>query len=694
MNIHETAYKTLTEKFLNSDNINKYLDTQTLDLMSKVVEEEYKVDLQSREEWVKIYNKGKKLALMTEEIKNTPWPNASNVKFPLMLQAILNFSSRAYPNLIKDRNVVKVRVIGDDPEGLKKARAERVAEHMNYQLFGEIEDWEDSTDKLLTCLPLDGCYFKKTWFNYERRINVSKAVDPIRVVINYHAKSVEDAPRITHVYTLLPNEIEERIRAGVFTRFDYKATMQQEEEDVNYDYTPEERGTTKSKDPNDGDNPITFLEQHRWWDLDKDGYKEPYIVTMHHATRKVVRTVARFDVDGVIRGKNNRKIIKIIPVQYFTRFIFLQAIDGGIYGMGFNKLLYHMNEIINTAINQLFDAATDQITGGGFISQGVEVGKGKEGGQITFKHGEYHPVKAKGDDLKKNIVPRITAKPSIIHVKLLELIIASGDKMGANIEILSGQQTGSNIPAATTLALIEQGLQMFNAIYKRIYRGFKSEYKKLYRLNRLFLDDTAYYNVLDDPKAIKKIDYEDKTLDISPVSDPNNITNIQKVMVAQELMGLRKQGLDDKEILKRFLEALNVQDIGDLGIDDMQPPEDPEAANEAEKIALENRKIDLDEKKLNLEALKNKYEILKLEADAIKAKADALKSVADAEATEAGPQIEEHQKTIETLEDQMKNYASVIDEQTKFIEGENGEERTSGGPEKLVATSRDKTVPE
>jgi hypothetical protein len=36
---------------------------------------------------------------------------------------------------------------------------------------------------------------------------------------------------------------------------------------------------------------------------------------------------------------------------------------------------------------------------------------------------------------------------------------------------------------------IEQGLKVFTSIYKRIHRAAKAEYDKLYRLNRVYLDE-------------------------------------------------------------------------------------------------------------------------------------------------------------------------------------------------------------
>ncbi|WP_299209764.1 amidohydrolase family protein, partial [uncultured Dokdonia sp.] len=66
----------------------------------------------------------------TWEDKTFPWPGASNVKFPLLTIAALQFSARAYPSLISGTEVVKVRTIGDDPAGQKAQRAKRVSQHM------------------------------------------------------------------------------------------------------------------------------------------------------------------------------------------------------------------------------------------------------------------------------------------------------------------------------------------------------------------------------------------------------------------------------------------------------------------------------------------------------------------------------------------------------------------------------------
>jgi hypothetical protein len=66
----------------------------------------------------------------------------------------------------------------------------------------------------------------------------------------------------------------------------------------------------------------TFLEQHKYLDLDGDGYEEPYIVTVEKDSQRVVRIVARYKEDD-IRENAAGKIMRITPCMYFADYKFI-----------------------------------------------------------------------------------------------------------------------------------------------------------------------------------------------------------------------------------------------------------------------------------------------------------------------------------------------------------------------------------
>ena len=134
------------EELATHDNIAELLGDDALSKIGAQVVQDYNSDEQSRAGWLKRYNRNLKLATQVEEMKSSPWPGASNVKYPLLLNAGLQFHARAYPQLVPGSGVVTAKVIGKDEDGLKKAKASRIAAHMSYQLLDEVEGWEEGMD--------------------------------------------------------------------------------------------------------------------------------------------------------------------------------------------------------------------------------------------------------------------------------------------------------------------------------------------------------------------------------------------------------------------------------------------------------------------------------------------------------------------------------------------------------------------
>ena len=562
-------------------NIAEDLDQDIIDKIAAKVVEDYNTDKGSRSQWEEANMEIMSLAKLVIEKKTYAGERVANVKYPIIANAAIQFSARAYPEIIKGTDVVKPKVIGEDPDGQKMERGKRLCDHMSYQLLNDMPEWEDGVDQLLITLPVVGCAFKKTYYSPIENQNISEMVFPDDLVVHFYAQSLEKASRITHMLELTRNEIVERIRNGIYLDFDI-----------------DELGlpSSEERDDIDEDTPHIFLEQHRWYDLDEDGYQEPYIVTVHKATQKLVRIVARYELANV-QLNDKKEIIRIKPTHYFTRFIFLPAPDGSFYGMGFGSLLHSLNSATNTALNQLLDAGTLSNRQSGFLGRGIQLGRGAS---LKFQSGEWKPVQTTGDDLRKNIVPLPTKEPSPTLLKLLELLIDTGKDLSGMTEVLTGQSPGSNVPAETTLALIEQGLQVYSAIHKRIHRSLYQEFKKIRRLNVLYLSDEHYMTVLDNPNAIRREDYDSTDLDIVPVSDLNATTNMQRVMKARALLAMKGQGLNDKEINKRYLEALQIENIEGLIPDEQET--DPIMELELQIKQAELGKIIAEQQKLASEA--------------------------------------------------------------------------------------------
>lgn len=577
------------DKIQRSRNVAELLDRNQLTLIGDQVVQGYELDEQSRAEWFDTISEALEIAKQVMEEKDFPWPGASNIKYPLITQASIDYASRTLPELIQNNKVVKVSTVGNDPQNEKYARASRVAQFMSYDLTCRSVDWVEGTDKLLQILPVLGTVFKKTYYNEVERRICSDLCVPDKVVVNYGVQSLEAARRVTHLLMFYANDIIARQRTGIF--LDKNANGDK----IDIDLLLEPNGAS-----HDADRPITILEQHCYLDLDEDGYKEPYIVTVHKQSKQVLRIISRFKN---IEYNTKKEVVRIVPEQYFTDYHFIRSPDGGYYSMGFGSLLLPINKAINSLLNQLIDSGTLNNTQGGLISKNLRL----KNSELRFKMGQFQTIDSvQVDDINKSIFPWPTKEPSQVLFNLLGLLIQVGKDLSSTTDILSGKQPAQNVASTTVSQLVEQGTKVFIAINKRQYRSFKREYKKLYDLYGKHLTQDEYQVVLDDPTADVKKDFAQNDVDIVPVADPAVSTETQRIQKAGLIQQLRT--VDPREADKLLLQAMQV-DVELM--DKLLPPPDPNAPPppEAQKILAEAQK-------LQAEAQEIMASIAKLSADA------------------------------------------------------------------------------
>lgn len=556
--------------YITQINIADHLDKTELDKIGKKIIEWFDEDKGTRKDWEEKNDRWMKLATQVSELKTYPWPGAANVKFPLLTTAAMQFAARAYPSLVPGPRLVNGLVIGRDIDGTKAASASRVGNHMSYQVLYEMPGWEEDMDKLCLMLPISGCVFKKTYYDEFNKRNCSELISAKDLVIDYFAKSVDSAFRKSHILYFSENDIFERTQNGNWLEVDYG---QRKESSLLENPTKEKIDGRRQPALSDA-TPDVFIECHTFWDIDDDGYKEPYIITVHYETQQVVRIVARFDSDGIIENKDG-KLVKIVPTEYFTKFGFIPNPDGSIYDLGFGLLLGAINETVNTLTNQLLDAGTMSNLQAGFLGRGIRV---RSGGQ-RFSPGEWKPVDFTGDDIKKHIFPLPVREPSDVLFKLLEALVTSGKELASVSEIFVGKMPGQNTPATTTMATIEQAMKVFTAIYKRIYRALGEEYKKLFKLNSIYTDEEVYFTLNTaegaENQQVYAQDYSPKNITIKPNADPNIASSAQRMLKVEGIGKMLQLGtINPKVFTKQYLEALEAENIKELM--NFEPPPSPE----------------------------------------------------------------------------------------------------------------------
>ena len=210
-------------------------------------------------------------------------------------------------------------------------------------------------------------------------------------------------------------------------------------------------------------------------------------------------------------------------------------------------------------------------------------------GQTLFQVGRStFRVNTTGGNIRDIVFPLPFQGPSSVLFQLLGFLVEAGKGVASLQNVLTGDAAIANAPPTTILALIEQGMKLYTAIHKRVYRAFKSEYAKLYRLNRVYMVDKAKYRIGDEEREIDPGDYR-LGGGVVPIADPKMVTDMQKLGRAQIGMTFKDDPLiNQMEIRRRMLDAAGMDRVDDLLV-----PPDPAAAQAAQQMQMALQQAEL-----------------------------------------------------------------------------------------------------
>jgi hypothetical protein len=703
----EALQKKSLKEILNSDyNKADLFDEEEQKKISLMVFETYETDKNSRVEREQRWRDIEKIVKekKVEQIEGIDG-NRARIIYPLIKEACKKYSTKAYPLLIKDGNIVKAKAIGNDngkvalnpvdeqpilnpstqqPVYLKKPgkkidRASRRVQFENFYLLNQtkgIFSYETGFDELLYRLPLLGTYFKKIYFDANVEKIVVETLFPQNVIVNNKALDSKYTVFSQELY-LNYNEIVAKQNSGIFLDIDLKTILEDSTESSTGEDEEEKAFATFKECPQ------LFIEQHRWLDLDQDGFMEPYIVVIHKDSKKLFGVYARFTKNDI--KKKGKKIVNIKAREYFVKYSFYPTTDGDYYSEGLGDLLFYTNNVVDTLLNQLVDAGTLANKSGGFISKAFK----KRAGNMKLGIGEWKFVDMFGS-LKDSILPIDHKEPSVVLFSLLQFILTSAkDLIGLNPAM--SQDMNPNIAPTTMMALVQEGAEEFKAVYKRIYRSLKAEITLIEDIMRDNVDNVfskMYIEVLDDEEANFEEDFNNKDYDIIPVADSSMTTDFEKnakVNFMIQLSGLPQFApyFKNDALLRDVLMMINYPNINSIMQVPPPPPPDPKMQIEQMKMQVKGKELEVKQMEiqhrtaLKIEELKgeqqriqisNMEQRLKLAEGMLKAKeldytlaekeanienivADSINKIASANKSnaEAGASTKESEAQVEQL---------------------------------------------
>ncbi len=507
--------KALSPEDKNVTNLASKMKKEDREKIGREVCENYDTDKKGRSSWEDKRNRWYKLWLMERDPKTEPFPGCSNICTPLLAVACNQFHGRSYQAFFSPPKIVKsLPVAPNDVE-----RALRVEDLMNWQTMYEMEEFEEEQDKLLLSVPINGHAFKKTYYDSVKERPVSEFVSAMDIYLPYRTKNLESARRITHALFRHYDEWAVRNqKKGFYVDFDKvnpEAGVKPSEE---IDATKDKTETESSQSSED---PKLFLESHCYLKLKDDDFPKPYIATVDYDSQTLLRLTSReMKVGG-----------DIVVANYFTDYGFIPNPEG-YYHLGFGHFLEVLNEMANTAFNQIFDAGRLSNQPFGFYGRRLGIKKR----ELKLWPGKMEEV----EDASQVFFPNMQRVDQVLF-QVLGMIQQHAEQFTSTSDYLLGREAkGVKTPTATgTLAIIEQGLIQYTVLTKRLFRSFKKELQKVYEVDQLYLPENKQYRVfggdgeLAFPK-VKRADFNGK-LDIIPVGDPSYASKLARKQEAAEV---------------------------------------------------------------------------------------------------------------------------------------------------------------
>lgn len=635
-------------EWISSPNIAADLDEETLNKIGEKVVEDYQKDKDSMAEWIEGIEDGLRTSKLVGSQKSFPWEDASNYKTPMIHRAVWQFGDRATIELLTNKNLVKASVANDIPENI--ARKNRIVKHMNWQFNYEMPDWRQQQEHLFYEVAAVGCVFKKTFFDPTEGCNVSRVIHYPNFAVNNEDAACD---RFSECKDYTPNEIQELVNSGVFSEFEYDD--EKREEEIN-----------ESEDDDEDNAKGLFIEQSTYYDLDDDGYAEPYMITVHKGSGKVCRIVALFDEssiyvkagEGVVvklpqaleqrqaelaqeklqevqmemqaalqggeqleeldpqefiedmreEALSSFKIIKIKKTNLITKYGFLPDPQGKYLNWGLLAVLSPYCKLINTTTNQLIDAGTLANVPGGLTSQEFRNHKKP----LRIKPGEFANVAVPAQVLAQGLQYWQFKGPDPQLSGLNEGVKAEANELAASVNLQDA--IAPNAPAATTLGILQEKLVPTTALLKRLQQSMSQEFRIMAELNLRYTDPQTYIEVVDE-QADYRMDYESASQDIQLTASASMTNQAQKMQTASvlsaEIPNIVQAGGDIRPIIKFMFDGIGAEELH------AQVFPDPNSMTPDQQAAMQQQQA-LQQQQLQQQQLANQLQQAAIEEQQIK----------------------------------------------------------------------------
>lgn len=562
-------------------------------------------DDQSRQEWLDTRAEGlRTLGLKIESPRSSIDTTAalegmSNVRHPLLLDAVLNYWANATGELLPAAGPVKV----EDKltrTGESQELAEQLEGDFNYYLTTVATEYYPDTSKALLNVGFGGCVFKKVYRCPLRQRPVSESIDAVNLIVSNAVTDLYNSARVTHVSMMRPSVLRRMQLAGAYRDVPLSTPSGVIPNAVEETIANIQGIQINSQQIEDREHTVyeCYCELNIKGFEDKKKGKEtglplPYRVVIEKDSQQILEVRRNWKKDDETKRAKSP----------FIAYFYVPGL--GFYGIGLLHILGNTTNALTAAWRETLDAGMFANFPGFLYSK--LLGR-QNSNEFRVPPGGGIGLDFAGDDIHKAVMPLPYKDVSPAFVEFQKHVLELGQKVGgsANVKVAEGRQ---DAPVGTTLAQLEQATRVETASHKELWRSQSQEFilmKELFRENpedfikamqqrggEVGWDADKFLRALNDCSLI-------------PQADPNTPSHMHRLMKAMGLIQLDKAYpgvMSPEKIVKRI--------VGMLGFGDFEALKNdapPGAGGIPPEVMLEMQKL---ADKSEDRAFKEKFEQLK-----------------------------------------------------------------------------------
>ena len=536
-------------------NLVAFLESDVADTIGSDRQDVYTNYKNSRQQWEEKIKKGIRwLGLNTEGEGNTEVEGACTAVHPLLIENIVKFQAKAIQELWPARGPVRTRILGYTDPAREQAAA-RVRAYMNHQLVDQVAGFYSDLERNLFRVGFMGVGIRKAGWNTLTGIPEPAVVYAENFYIDPAATHLKDADEYIEVMELSPRRMRNLVEANLFV----EPEDSDSEETLDTNEITEAIARAQGFDMSLERKGYTVGEAHCYLDLEgadplvPAGSLAPYIVHFNVKSGNVYSIKRNWREDDATRTKR----------LWYTVDHCIPAF--GFWSLGYVHLIGDLAASATVALRSLVDSGQFANWQAGFKSQDAKFAES----DTPLGFGEWRDVNLSPEELSKAFVPLPAKEPSQTLLTLLKFMVDSGQKFADAADEVVNQSSNYG-PVATTLALLERSQQFYSSIHKRLHQSQGEFLKLIGELNYENLPDVVNFVVNSENQFVQRADFDPAVVDVLPASDPNALTESQRVARAQvelEMAARFPQLHDMKEALRRFYYAMGTEGIDKLLID-------------------------------------------------------------------------------------------------------------------------------